>query len=319
MIARLEGLNIDSFWMYEIFQGYESFARAGFLAAKTKRTEIGVGVLNSYSRHPAITAMGASFLTNLTGGRASIVLGVGGDSWVGGMLGYKQPQPRKRFIEYITLLRRLLRGEEVDYRSSNFILNKVKLDPAPQHSVPIIVACEQPKMMLVAGELADGVYLEPACCPLGYIKWAAELVSSSRPKDARFRVIANLRLKITDDVDSVRDEMKPMLAFHLSFPGEGELYLEKAGFSRSLAEEIGEATGVRALIREGKSPTDAFGQDRFKSAAELVPDGFVDQCSVMGNIDECRRRLSQLEKAGLTEVVFSFPENQEENFAILER
>jgi len=73
MVERLEKRGVDSFWMYEIFQGYEAFSRAGYLAAITKKAKIGAGVVNSYSRHPTITAMGAAFLANVTQGRANLV------------------------------------------------------------------------------------------------------------------------------------------------------------------------------------------------------------------------------------------------------
>lgn len=317
MIARLEGLGVNSFWLYEIFQGYEAFARAGYLAAKTEKATVGVGVLNSYSRHPAITAMGASFLSNTTKGRASVILGIGGDSWVGRMLGYEQARPRERFTEYVGILRRLLRGEEVNHQTSNFTLNKVKLNPVPEHSIPLVVACEQPKMMELAGQVGDGVYLEPSCCPMGYIKWAARTTKDSRAERREFRVIANLPLAITNDIQASRDSVKPMLAFHLSFPGEGELYLEKAGFPASLSEEIGNVSGVRQLIRQGRAPTGVFGSENLKKAAAMVPDEFVDQCAVMGDIDECRDRLSQLEAVGLTDIVFSFQDGQDENLKIL--
>jgi 5,10-methylenetetrahydromethanopterin reductase len=315
-IAQLERLGADSFWMYEIFQGYEAFARAGYLAAITTKSRIAVGVVNSYSRHPAITAMGASFLANLTGGRASLVIGVGGDSWVGGTLGYDQSKPLRRFGEYIGILRNLLEGREVDHHGSNFTLNKVKLNPTPDYPIPIIVACEQPEMMRLAGKLADGIYLEPSCCSIGYIKWVVQTIKETRPETRRFQMIANLPLRITNDVARARSEVKPMLAFHLSFPGEGELYLEKAGFPPSLSKEIGEASGVRRLLREKRSPLEAF-EEGIENAAKMVPDEFVDQCAVMGDLKTCKGRLTELESAGLTDVVFSFQDDQGENLRIL--
>jgi 5,10-methylenetetrahydromethanopterin reductase len=317
MIAQLEKRGVESFWMYEIFQGYEACSRAGYLAAITNKAKIGVGVVNSYSRHPAITAMAASFLSNITGGRAILVVGVGGDSWVGGMLGYDQSQPLRRFKEYVTVLRDLLQGKEVNHPSASFSLNKVKLAPIPEYPIPIIVACEQPKMMKLAGKLADGLYLEPACCSMGYIKWVVQTVKETRPDLEQFQVIANLPLMITDHVERARASIKPMLAFHLSFPGEGELYLKKAGFPSSLAEEIGSASGVRQLIRENQSPLEAFKTGAVIRAAEMVPDEFVDQCAVMGDVATCRGRLSELERAGLTDVVFSFQEDKGENLGIL--
>ena len=45
LVVNLDESGISSLWMYEIFQGYEAFARAGFLAGKTRKARIGVGVM----------------------------------------------------------------------------------------------------------------------------------------------------------------------------------------------------------------------------------------------------------------------------------
>jgi 5,10-methylenetetrahydromethanopterin reductase len=312
-------MGIDSFWFYEIFRGYEAFARAGYLAGITSNAKIGVGVVNPYSRHPAVTAMGAMFLSNFSGGRGTLVVGVGSGDWVGGLLGYDQSKPGQRLSEYVSILRRLLEGEEVTYRSDSFALNKVKLFPGPEHPVPIIIACEQPKMIRLAGKIGDGLYLEPTCCPIGYIKWAKRMVEESGAKGRDFRLIANLPLSVTDNPEKARAEMKPTMAFHLSFPQEAKLYLEKSGFPASLGEEIGRVSGVPKLIQEGKNPAEAFDNGGLQKAAALVPDEFVDQSSVIGDLATCRSRLLELEKAGLTDVVFSFQDGNERNFSVLPR
>jgi hypothetical protein len=108
-----------------------------------------------------------------------------------------------------------------------------------------------------------------------------------------------------------------MIAFHLSFPGEEELYMEKAGFPTSLAAEIGNASGVRQLIREKRSPLEAFENGAIYKAAAIVPDEFVDQCAMIGDVATCRGRLSELAKTGLTDVVFSFQDSQPRNIEIL--
>jgi 5,10-methylenetetrahydromethanopterin reductase len=317
MIHEMEKGGIGSFWFYEIFMGYEAFARAGYLVALTSQARIGVGVVNSYSRHPAITAMGASFLANLSGGRATLVVGVGGDSWVGGMLGFEQPRPLKRFREFLETLQALFRGETVTLHSEAFQLNKVKLDPAPEHQIPIIVACEHEAMMRTAGELADGVYLEPSCCPTGYVRWAVQTVRDKRSQTKPFSVIANLPLEVTTDLQRARSSLKPMLAFHLSFPSEGRLYLEKAGFPASLAEKIGDASGIPELLKANRNPLESFETGAVNKAAEFVPDEFVDQCAVIGTPEACKDRLSELERAGVTDIAFSMRGNSAKNMGFV--
>ncbi len=304
--------------MYEIFQGYEAFARAGYIAAKTSRAAINVGTINPYTRHPAVVGMGANFLSTFTKGRASVLVGYGNPSWVGKVLGYERVRPRERTEEFVGILRQLFKGEEVTHRSKNFVLDRVKLAPGPEYKIPIIMAAIQPPTLELAGRIADGAFLQPDCCTTGFIKRAARIAKSQCKNDG-FKVIASMPLVITKDLEKARASIKPLLAFHLSHPAEGKMHFEEAGYPVSLSDEIGEASGVRRLLREGRNPVAVFETDALNKAGELVPDDYVDQCSVIGDLDTCKDRLKELERAGLTDVVFSFPYDAKDELAILGR
>uniref|UniRef100_UPI001178CA54 LLM class flavin-dependent oxidoreductase n=1 Tax=Candidatus Entotheonella palauensis TaxID=93172 RepID=UPI001178CA54 len=70
-----EDLGYDSLWVTERYFHEETFSLLGFLAAATERLRLGVGVVNPYTRHPALLAMGAATLDRISGGR--IMLGLG--------------------------------------------------------------------------------------------------------------------------------------------------------------------------------------------------------------------------------------------------
>jgi hypothetical protein len=58
--------------------GREAFALLGYLAARTTRVRLATGIVNVYSRTPALIAMAAATLDELSDGRAVLGLGVSG-------------------------------------------------------------------------------------------------------------------------------------------------------------------------------------------------------------------------------------------------
>ncbi|MBW2191476.1 MAG: LLM class flavin-dependent oxidoreductase, partial [Deltaproteobacteria bacterium] len=70
-------LGYDSFWLPEVW-GYEVFSLLTEIALKTKRIKIGTGIINVFSRSPALIAMQAATLDEISGGR--FILGIGTSS-----------------------------------------------------------------------------------------------------------------------------------------------------------------------------------------------------------------------------------------------
>ncbi|MGB5350555.1 MAG: LLM class flavin-dependent oxidoreductase, partial [Polyangiales bacterium] len=67
-------LGYDSFWLPEVW-GYEVFSLLTEIALKTKRIKIGTGIINVFSRSPALIAMQAATLDEISAGR--FILGIG--------------------------------------------------------------------------------------------------------------------------------------------------------------------------------------------------------------------------------------------------
>ncbi len=89
----MDRAGFDSLWMYETYFAAESFSRAGFIAALTEHCKIATGVVNPYTRHPGLIALGAATLDRLSGGRLILVMSSGGKEWTEGILGYSRRKP----------------------------------------------------------------------------------------------------------------------------------------------------------------------------------------------------------------------------------
>lgn len=315
-VEAMEQAGLDSLWLYEPLGGNEAFARAGYLAAITHRARIVVGVVSPYSRHPVVTAAGLSLLAHLSGGRVALLAGKGGAAWIGGMLGIEQERPLRTLGEFLSVLRRLLDGEEVTHAAAAFRLHAVRLDPPAPGPLPLYVTATREAGLRHAAKYADGVFL-PIAPPLGYVEWAIEVVRSALPPGKRFEIVADVPLRVTDDRHGACAQLKPVLAYYLGLPRHGRLLLEKAGLPATLSDEIGRASGVAELEASSRDPLGSFRAGGPEAAAELVPDDYVEQCAVIGSVDECRERLRALEATGLDEAVLSFQAAFPENAAAL--
>jgi alkanesulfonate monooxygenase SsuD/methylene tetrahydromethanopterin reductase-like flavin-dependent oxidoreductase (luciferase family) len=79
-----EAAGIDSLWFIEDYFQTGAFAIAGAAAAVTTRVDLGLGVVNPYSRHPALLAMETATLAAIAPGRVALGLGTGVRHWIEG-------------------------------------------------------------------------------------------------------------------------------------------------------------------------------------------------------------------------------------------
>jgi probable F420-dependent oxidoreductase len=132
---------------------------AGAVAATTQRITLGTGIVPIYTHTPAVLAASASALAHLAPGRVVLGLGVSSqvmmEQWHG--LPFRKPLARTR--ETVQVLRRMLAGERVEFDGETLSTHGFRLNPPPPVPVPIYLAALRPRMLELAGELADGVIL----------------------------------------------------------------------------------------------------------------------------------------------------------------
>jgi len=77
-VHRAEQLGLDEFWIGDEGPARDPFTLLAAAAAVTTRIRLGVAVTNPYVRHPAITAVAAMTIQELSDGRAILGIGPGG-------------------------------------------------------------------------------------------------------------------------------------------------------------------------------------------------------------------------------------------------
>ncbi len=152
-----EKFGFDQFWI-----SHDLFLRSApilltAVANATSRIEIGTCILNPYTIHPAEIAMLAATLDEVSGGRFNLGLATGARDFLE-WVGIEQTHPLAAMRETMDTLRALWRGERVATRG-NFLqwTNEAYLRFRAPRVIPIYLGALSPKMLQLAGELADGV------------------------------------------------------------------------------------------------------------------------------------------------------------------
>ena len=211
-----EDAGFDSLWVTERYFHEETFSMLGYLAARTERIRLGVGVVNPYTRHPALLGMGAATLDRLSGGRMTLGLGRSDADVIAGRMGMEYRAPLSRLRGTVAALRRMWNGERVTEDHAGVRLRNVGLAIHPvQDPLPIYLAAIGPRALRLAGEVADGVLLN-AYAPVEYIRWAVKEVRDAASNAGRdpgsIDITCMLIVRLTDDPGAMLPSLRERVA-----------------------------------------------------------------------------------------------------------
>ncbi len=178
--AAVEKAGIDDLWLWEdCFWGGGLVASATVLGASATM-RVGLGLMPTPFRNPALAAMEVAALARLHPGRFIAGFGHGVREWME-QVGAAVDSPLALMEEYVTTVRALLRGEEVSVSGRYVSLDGVRLDqpPAPEAIPPVLVGANGPKAFRLAGRLTDGVILGSVSSP-GAAAEAVDAVRTAR-------------------------------------------------------------------------------------------------------------------------------------------
>jgi probable F420-dependent oxidoreductase len=145
-------------------------------AQATTRLHLGLNVTNPGTREPTVTASAFATLQDLSGGR--MIMGIGRGDSARRTIGLK-PVRVAEFERSVTVIRDLMHGRKVDWNDSEIELSWLHGLDEPLAPVPVYVAGYGPKVLAIAGRVADGVVIQLADPPIvewivGQVRRAAE-------------------------------------------------------------------------------------------------------------------------------------------------
>ena len=254
-----------------------------YLAARTQRLVIASGVALIYYRHPLITAQAATTISDVSGGRFILGLGLGHQPRNHAMgVGFGKPLAGMR--EYVRTLRGLISGDNVYPGLPLQTYEGVPLGiKRPQHRLPIAIAAVGPKMIELAGEVADGIqlYLAPISRMRAVRKGIARGAARAGRDPADIEVKLAIHLLLSNDLARAREKARRVLTYWAGLPSYNAS-IAAAGFKTEAA-----------LIREAFLAGD---QDAMCAA---MSDAFLDEFAVLGPAGRCRDRIAALRDAGV--------------------
>ena len=111
-IVDLEAAGVDLVLVPEIY-GFDQVSVLGYIAAKTARIELMTGIVNVYSRSPALIAQTAATIDALSGGRFTLGIGTSGAQVVEGWHGVPFKRPLGRTRDTVDICRKVWSGDKV--------------------------------------------------------------------------------------------------------------------------------------------------------------------------------------------------------------
>ena len=265
-----------SFWTAET-TGPEAFSLLGAVGAAAPSLDLGTGVLALQLRTPMVVAMAGATLQALQPDR-EVLLGVGISSPVVTQRWHGVPygeNPLDRVREYVTLLRLCLSGEKVDFAGDFYQVKGFRLGVRLGERKPrIVVGALNPKMLRLAGELADGVLLN--YLPASHVPWSVERVREGGDAAIYAYVHAGVCAR-EEGVELARRDL-----FSYAVVDSYAANFTRAGFGDEVTE-----------IRERFADGDRAG------ALAAVSDRMVDAIDVMGDEDTVRATMQAYADAGV--------------------
>ena len=307
LVLEAERLGYHSVWAAEAY-GSDVVTVLSWIAARTESIDVGAAIMQMPARTPAMTAMTAATLSELSGGRFLLGLGLSGPQVVEGWHGEAYGKPLGKTREYVSIVRAALARDEpvthegehyqVPYAGANATgLGKpLRLIVHPRHAIPLYLASIGPRNVALTAEIADG-WLPAFYSPLRAAEvWGEHLTagfarSGDPGKAERFDTAVALPVAITDEPERARAAVKPMLALYV-----GGMGARGRNFYFDLSCRYGyeaAAKRIQELYLAGNKA----------EAAAAVPDDLVDETSLIGSESEVADRLEVWRASGVTTLV----------------
>jgi 5,10-methylenetetrahydromethanopterin reductase len=252
-------------------------------ALNSEQLLLGTGVTHPFTRHPAMNVNAIATLDEISEGRAILGIGAGDSPTV--ELGFA-PAKVQIVREMIEVARRLMAGETLDYEGPAFRIKHGHLHYKFRDRVPIYMACSGPRMLELAGELADGVIVQCGLFPEA-IEFAREHVARGAARAERSREEVDFWVMmcgaISNDRSVAMNRSRTMAAW---FAQMAPHMCEVAGVDRATVEKI------QAAYSGGE-----FHQAQ--AAAALTPDTMVEYFTLGGTPEDARARLERLIACGV--------------------
>jgi F420-dependent oxidoreductase-like protein len=304
LIQQAEKLGFDSVFTAEAY-GSDATSPLAYLAAVTTKIRLGTAIMQLAGRPPAMCAMQAATIDALAGGNRFIAgLGVSGPQIVEGWYGEPWGKPYWRIRDYVMIMKKIFAREEpVSHDGKEISLpfkgegsmgigKPLKSILHMNPNIPIWLGTGTEANVRLTGEIADGWF------PLSFVPGMMDVykpwleagvarAGAGKTLDD-IEIQAMVGLKITNDLRSALDAMKPGIALYVGGMGHRNKnfhndMMVRRGFGEAAAR-------IQELYLAGRK----------QEAMDAVPDEYCDQGALIGPKERIRERYREWEGSGAT-------------------
>ncbi|MFM2072204.1 MAG: hypothetical protein RLZZ623_2467 [Actinomycetota bacterium] len=303
-VLDLEAAGVDMVLIPEIY-GFDQVSVLGYVAAKTTRIELMTGIVNVYSRSPALIAQSAATIDALSNGRFTLGIGSSGAQVVEGWHGVPFVKPLGRTRDTVEICRKVWAGDKVTHHG-----NAVSL-PLPagvgtglgkplkfmnrigRPDIPIVIASIGPSNVEMTAEIADGWQ------PIHFVPdrfdrvWGEPLAAGRAKRSADLgplSIFADAQLAIGEgqEVAQAREAARNHVGFYV-----GGMGAKSKNYYNDLFRRYGWEDAAEKI-------QDLFLGGQRSEAMSAVPDEYVDMANLIGTEGHIKQRLGVYQQVGVT-------------------
>jgi F420-dependent oxidoreductase-like protein len=246
-----ERLGYESVWVTQLPDARDAAVLLAAYAAATQWVRLGTGVLPIYTRHPSAMAQMAASLDELSAGRFILGIGVSHKVTVEGMWGLTLEHPAAAMREYMSIVRSSI-ADGFASADGKFFGAHWSYSGPRRRTLPIMISALSPRMLELAGELADGVVLW--MCGPPYIRDVVlPHVGAGREKAGKsmegFEIVAAVQTSLTTNLDGARGVFRQVVERYSNLP-----FYRKVMDASGYAEELAAGKVSDGLIDEIERP-----------------------------------------------------------------
>ena len=308
-LCELEKAGAEVIWVAESYS-FDSISALGYLAAVTDKATLATGIVNIYSRTPAVLAMSAAGIDALSKGRFMLGLGASGPQVVEGFHGVPYDAPLTRMREVMDICRKVwAREEKLTYEGRKYTLplpadegtglgKPLKIINRPlRENIPIALATLGVKSVELTAEKAEA-WLPAFFNPQHAGKvWGDALQQGLKQRDPELpplEVFAGGTVGIGEGLEGHRDLARPGAALYV-----GGMGAKEKNFYNQIFRKYGYA-------KEAETIQDLFLSGRKSEAEAAVPQRYLDETSLIGPEGYVRDQIQAYREAGVTCLSASF-------------
>jgi F420-dependent oxidoreductase-like protein len=301
LVKHAEELGYDSVWTSEAW-GADAISPAAWILAQTSKIKVGTGIIQMPARSPAMAAMTAMTLSDLSGGRFILGIGPSGPQVIEGWHGVPYGRPLTRTREYIDIIRKIIAREaplthdgfhyQIPYMGDGATgLGKpLKGILHGDKNIRIVTGTISPAGIRTAAEVADGmipVFMNPEKFSLFEAALDDGFAKAGGGKSLNdFAITPFCTVNMSDDIDAARRPVKEHLALYI-----GGMGARDKNFYNDYCKRLGYEDAAVEI-------QDHFLAGRRHEAMAAVPDQLVDEVALVGPKERITERLQDWKAAG---------------------